>query len=105
MCVMPLARLHLPCAAPHLNPLAHHLVPHLLSSHPVTPAPPPPASVTLSASTLHPSDGVELAPEAGLPPLQEALTQEQHEQLLTEEEKRREQVGRWTSGRQLIRIV
>ncbi|PNW81692.1 hypothetical protein CHLRE_06g256450v5 [Chlamydomonas reinhardtii] len=45
--------------------------------------------VTLSAASAHPSDVVELAPE--LPPLQEALTQEQHEAILTEEERKREQ--------------
>ncbi|KAG2437565.1 hypothetical protein HYH02_011207 [Chlamydomonas schloesseri] len=45
--------------------------------------------VTLSATSMHPSDCVELAPE--LPPLLEALTQEQHEAILTEEGRKREQ--------------
>ncbi|KXZ53860.1 hypothetical protein GPECTOR_6g778 [Gonium pectorale] len=45
--------------------------------------------VTLSATYTHPSDVVELPPE--LPPLAVALTQAQHEAILTEEERKREQ--------------
>lgn len=48
--------------------------------------------VTMSVVTVHPSDSVELPPE--LPPLNDALTEEQHMAQLDEEQRQREQEQR-----------